>query len=106
LISEDFFELLRQLYLFVVLNPVLVLELSPFSTCPSVETPLEIIYFDNLTGLFCFYFPKNVFHADEVYSIDFLFILIDFQFVKAKYSDDQSVRVFGHMLVVVLDNFS
>ena len=61
----------------------MILELPSIGPLPTIETTFEIIYLLYFTPRVGFNFPENIFHTDEVNGIDFLFVLIYFQLVKA-----------------------
>ena len=47
---------------------------------------------------------KNVLHANKVYGVNFLFILIDLQFVESIDTNNKSIWELFHMPIVVLKN--
>lgn len=105
MIPEDLAKLKRELDLFFLLDPILVLEFTSLRAHATVEAALKIIDLSNLTIFLSLDLPEYVLHADKVNSVDLLFVLINFEFIESEYSYNQSVRMLSHMPIVVLDNF-
>lgn len=103
MLSEDVCELLGQFNLFVLFDPVFVLEFLSLCPCASIEAALEIVDLLNGAFLFSLDLPENVFHADEVNCIYFLFVLVYLQLVKSKYSHNQRIRVLTQVFIIVMD---
>lgn len=102
LIFKNLFNILRQMNLLFSLNPVVILELLSFNTTSSIQWSFQVInlFYFNCVVL-CNIF-KYILHADKIYSIYFLLILIYFKFVKPINSNYQSISKLFHVPIIVL----
>ena len=95
---------MRQSYLLSFLNPILVLKLRSFCSFSTIETALQIIDFLNRKSILLVDSTEDIFHADKVDGVNFLFIDVDFEFVEAVGAYDESVGIINRMLIVIFKN--